>query len=315
MMLRSIVLTIGFALLAFGAGGAQGLTTLKIGILPNDDMMALIYAQKTGMFAKAGLDVSFDRSSANGAAIAAAVLGGSFDFGKSSPPALIDAHLRDVPFVVVATGGIYESKTPYAALIVAKNSPVRSPKDLENAVVGISVLHGLGQLSLLKIYDEAGLSMKNMRIVEVPMTASAAAVDAGRVAAAELTYPPLQAALETGKFRLVPLYDTLASTFAISLWFTTKDFSAKHPEVVRTFVRVVYEAARYTNTHHDVTAPILAEFTGIPLDVIKKMPRVTNGTGMSVSLIQPIIDAEAKYGYIAHGFAAREMIDPGVDVR
>jgi hypothetical protein len=45
------------------------------------------------------------------------------------------------------------------------------------------------------------------------------------------------------------------------------------------------------------------------------MPRVTNGTSVYASGIQPLIDTEAKYGFITHSFPATEIIDPDVLVK
>jgi len=38
-----------FALVMLGAGPVE-LQTVRIGVLPNDDMMSVLYAQQTGMF-------------------------------------------------------------------------------------------------------------------------------------------------------------------------------------------------------------------------------------------------------------------------
>jgi hypothetical protein len=39
---------------------------------------------------------------------------------------------------------------------------------------------------------------------------------------------------------------------------------------------------------------------------------VTNGTSVYASGIQPLIDTEAKYGFIARSFPATEIIDPDI---
>ncbi len=54
------LLAFAFALVLFGAGPAE-LQTVRIGVLPNDDMMSVLYAQQSGMFKDAGLDVTIDQ--------------------------------------------------------------------------------------------------------------------------------------------------------------------------------------------------------------------------------------------------------------
>jgi ABC-type nitrate/sulfonate/bicarbonate transport system substrate-binding protein len=112
--------------------------------------------------------------------------------------------------------------------------------------------------------------------------------------------------------RLIPAYNTFGKEFIFSVWFTTKDYATKHPDVVKTFARVVAAAARYTNAHPKETAPMLAAYSGIPQATIDRMPRVTNGTSVYVAGIQPLINTMAKYGFISRTFPATEIIDPDI---
>jgi NitT/TauT family transport system substrate-binding protein len=290
---------------------APALQTVHIGVLPNDDMISVVYAQQTGMFKDAGLDVVLDKSSPNGSAIATAVAGGSFDIGKSSITPLFDAHLHGVPFTIIATAALYESSKPYVGFLVPIDSTIRTPRQMTSPI-GVSFIHDLGQLAVYKEIDEAGGDWHGLQFVELPMSAAGAAVESKRLPEAEVSYPPAQQAIETGKVRFVPAYNTFGKQFIFSVWFTTKDYAAKHPDIVKTFSRVVANAARYTNAHPKETAPMLAAFSGIPQSVIDKMPRVTNGTSVYAAGIQPLIDIEAKYGFIAHSFPATEIIEPSI---
>jgi hypothetical protein len=71
---------------------------------------------------------------------------------------------------------------------------------------------------------------------------------------------------------------------------------------------VLVEAATYVNGHHAETAPLVAEITKIDLSVVQKMYRTLAGTSLDLALFQPLIDAAAKYGLIAHPFPARELL-------
>jgi ABC-type nitrate/sulfonate/bicarbonate transport system substrate-binding protein len=318
---RTLLSTLILAVATLGAGpapagmvaqdAAKPLQTIRIGLLPNDDMISVLYAQQTGMFKDAGLDVVLDKSSPNGSAIATAVAAGSYDIGKTSITPIFDAHLHGLPFTIIGTAALYDSSKPYVGFIVPVDSPIKSAKQLTgpNAV---SFIHDLGQLAIYKEIDEAGGDYKASTFIELPMSASAAAVESNRVTAAEISYPPAQAAIETGKVRMVPAYNAFGKQFIFSVWFTTQDYAKKHADVVKTFARVIAASARYTNAHPKETAPMLAAFTGVPEAVIDRMPRVTNGTSVYVSGIQPLIDTEAKYGFISRSFPAAEIIDPDV---
>jgi ABC-type nitrate/sulfonate/bicarbonate transport system substrate-binding protein len=287
------------------------LQVIHLGVLPNDDMTSVLYAEKTGMFRKAGLDVLIDRSSSSGAAIATAVAAGSYDIGKSSITPIFDAHLRGIPFTIIGAAAIYDSRKPYVGFLVPVDSPIHSATQL-TGTNGVSFINDLGQLSVYKAIDDAGGDWHVPKFVEMPMSASRAAVESNRVEAAEISYPPAQQAIESGKVRLLPTYDTFGKQFIFSVWFTTGDYATKHADVVRKFAHVVSESAKFTNAHPNDTVEMLSEFTKIPADVIRRMPRVTNGTSVYASGIQPLIDTEAKYGFISRSFPATEIIDPDV---
>jgi ABC-type nitrate/sulfonate/bicarbonate transport system substrate-binding protein len=310
------LLACAFALVVLGAGPVNpaDLQTVKVGLLPNDDMISVLYAQQSGMFKDAGLDVILDKSSPNGSAIATAVTAGSYDIGKSSITPIFDAYLHNVPFWIIATGAMYQSTKPYVGFIVPIDSPIKTVKDLGAGATAVSFIHDLGQLAVYKEIDEAGGDWKSSKLqfVELPMSASYAAVESNRVVAGEVSYPPAQAALDTGKVRFIPAYNTFGKEFIFSVWFTTQDYAKKHPDVVKTFARVVANAARYTNSHPKETAPMLAAYTGIAQATIERMPRVTNGTSVYAAGIQPLINTMAKYGFIARSFPATEIIDPDI---
>jgi NitT/TauT family transport system substrate-binding protein len=312
---RLLRAAIAAAMVLFAVGPVHadtpGLIPVHVGVLPNDDMMAVIYAQQTGMFKQAGLDVTLEKST-SGVAIAAAVIGGSFDIGKSSITPIFDAHARGIPFIIIAPGAIYESKTPYGGMLLPIASTVAGGKDLAGKLIGVNALGDIGQVGINAWADKTGGDPATLKYVELPMPSTPAALDQGRVQVGEMVFPPLARALATGKYRLVPVFTSIAPTFLFSVWFTTKDYAAAHPDVVKTFARVVAEAATYTNAHHAETAPILADFSGIPVDTIAHMPRVTNGTVVSAAQIQPVIDASVAYGHLEHRFPAAEIIDPTI---
>jgi len=55
----------------------------------------------------------------------------------------------------------------------------------------------------------------------------------------------------------------------------------------------------------------VAEFTKATLANVAKMHRTTNPTVLDPALIQPLIDAAAKYGILPRSFPAREILWSG----
>ncbi|HXP92215.1 MAG TPA: ABC transporter substrate-binding protein [Candidatus Binatia bacterium] len=311
-VLRLLTSILAFGLIVSGPAPAQtpgALVPVRVASTPDDTFVAVIYAQRSGMFRQAGLDVALEPSSTSGAAIAAGVASGTYDIGKSSLTSLLAAHLRNVPFTLIAPGTLYDPKTPYGLLIVAKDSPIKSAKDLNGQTVAVAALNSLDQAAILAWMDQNGGDGKSLKFIELPQSEDGAALAQHRIAASLTIRPQLDQALSSGQARpLAPAFSAISRNYLVSAWFTTTDYAKAHPDVIAKFRRVVEQAAAYGNSHHDVTAPLLAEVSKIPLSVITSMERGVLGTQLTPALVQPVIDVSAKYNALSRTFPASEVI-------
>ena len=90
-------------------------------------------------------------------------------------------------------------------------------------------------------------------------------------------------------------------------WAATKDWVAAHQDVAKRFVGVMNETAKWANANHAQSAQILVAVNKMPAEVAAKMVRAYYGERLDASLLQPVIDACAKYGTIPKAFAAAEV--------
>jgi NitT/TauT family transport system substrate-binding protein len=276
---------------------------LRIETIPTDNATPIIYAQRAGLFAKAGIDVELDKAS-SGAAIAAAVLAGSYDIGLSNLVTLIGAHARGVGFTLLAPAGLYRSKTPFSELVVARDSTLRTGADLNGRTIATPALDSLSTLAISAWVDRNGGDSRTLKFVEIPINATQAALEAHRVEAAMMNDTPLSTAIASGTIRVfAPAFDAVAPEFPYTGWFASSEWAAKHHDLVQTFARVVAASTAYTNSHHAETAVMLADFTGLPLEVIEHSNRSESGTILRLSEIQPQIDLAATYKVIPRSFA------------
>jgi len=290
------------------AADAPPLTTVRVATTIDDTAMAVVFGVHAGRFRAAGLDVQVSPAT-TGAAIAAGVAGGAYDIGKSSLTGVLNAHIRGIPFLFVAPGSVSDRKVTNGNLIVANDAGITSAKDLNGKTLSVAGLGGLDSVAISVWIDQNGGDSKTVKFVEIPQTESAAAVQAHRIAATLLNHPQDVAALQTGAFRsLGEPYAAVAPLYMIAGWFATADWIKTNHDTMLRFARVVEETAAYANAHHAETAPVLADFSKTPLTVIEKMTRAVLGTSLAPALIQPVIDASAKYGALAHGFPAAEVI-------
>jgi NitT/TauT family transport system substrate-binding protein len=310
--LRALLRTATLTLLVFAFGTAVGaqsaLVPIKVGLVPTDDITPLVYAIQTGMFKKVGLDVAIEPGG-SGAAMAAAVVSGSYTFGKSSMLSIVNAHLHKLPLAMVGSGGVYDSKHPYAELMTAVDGEAKNCKDLAGKIIGTPSLNDLDVLATTACVDAAGGDPTSLKVVELPQSATMAALTEHRVTATVMHEPVMDQSLATGKIRiLAPAYNAISPHFVFAAYFTSVDYATAHPDIVRKFMDVIYRAAAYANAHHEATAQMMADATQAPVEVVRKMARVDGATSLDPREIQPMIDVAAKYHVTAAAFPAGEML-------
>jgi NitT/TauT family transport system substrate-binding protein len=287
---------------------AQDVLTIKVATLPNDTTTASLYADRSGMFRRAGLqlDLQVVRS---GAAAAAAVAGGANQVGFSSLISLIEAHARGVPFTLLAPGGLHTSDVPYTVFIVRKEAPYKNAADLNGKTVAVQALKDLNNIALLAWMDQNGGDGKSLKFVELPLSAQPAAIVEGRIEGANSGSPFLQTALESGRVRtFANVFDGIAKRFLIGAYFAMEDWVGKNREAATRFSQVIREASVYCNGHRAETVPLVAAFSGIDEKIVSRMARVVFPEYLAASDMQPLIDIAVKYGAVDKSFRAQELI-------
>jgi NitT/TauT family transport system substrate-binding protein len=285
-------------------GGSQELTKLNIATTPIDIGAQPFYAQDEGFFKSAGIDANVQIIS-NGGAITAAVLGGSVDIAQSNVVSLATAHQKGLDLVVIAPAGAYSSKAPTTALVVAKNSPIKTAKDLDGKTIAGNGLKNITQVGAFAWMAKNGGDPASTKFTELPFTQMAPALIAGRIDAAVLPEPELSAAIADGSVRVLGnCYDGIANNFLVGAWFTTAAWAKAHPDAVKRFQQAMIKTSVWANKHQAASGAVLTKYTKIA--AAPGMRRSLYGTRLDG--MQPLIDAAAKYGVLAKTFPANDMI-------
>ncbi len=300
----------GVLLAGVPAFGAAPLDTLRVASAGDDNATPLLYADKAGLFRKAGIDLQFSKMN-SGSAVASAIAGGALDIGKSSLTGLIAAHLRGIDFTLVAPSGLYVKEHPIGALVVAADSTIASARDFVGKTISASALNDINVVAARAWFEQQGIDPASVHFIELPESAVSAALAAHRIDGSTVLNPVMAELVNSGKARVVaPVFDAIAGRFMISGWFASADYVAKHRDLVARFARVMQQAEDYANTHHAETLDLVAQFTGLDAGTIAGMVRPAYPAALDPRDIQPIIDAEAKYKAIDRSFSAADMISP-----
>jgi NitT/TauT family transport system substrate-binding protein len=195
--------------------------------------------------------------------------------------------------------------------VVAPQSPIRTPLDLQGKTVGGTALGDISYLGLRAIIDARGGDSSTLHWVELPTSAVPAALQQGRIDAGLVTEPILSRAIKDGKVRF--LLDMLGPPgyprpILESAFFAMRDYVEKNHDAVSRFAAVLSQAAEYSNTHEAQTIPLFASLVQMNLRDAQEMHHTYTAPRFNLEEIQPVIDMAARYGTIPHGFDAREFV-------
>ncbi len=269
---------------------------VRVGSVGTDVSAEPFYAAETGIAARNGIEIR-PQVFAGGGAIIDAIVGGALDAGFSNLSSVAAARNRELPIVVLAPATVFVSSAPITLLMRARGSKLRTGADLNGKTIAISTLKGELQIAASAWIDKNGGDVKSVRFLELPFPSMAAALDRGRVDAAMISEPSLTRGREEIE-RLGDAYGAIADTLLIGGYVATESWVRANRDTARRFRAAIIESARWANAHHGETAEILEKSMKLDAEIARTMRRATYGDRLSPDLIQPMLDAGAKYGII-----------------
>lgn len=292
--------------LAAAPAAAQTLETVRVAAFPLDATGNVYYAYDLGLFKKAGLDVQFVTVT-SGAVVGQAVASGTIDIGTTNVVSIALAHQSGFPFVIIAPSGASSAASPLEAIVVAKNSPLKTAKDLEGKTAVTTVLQGILQTEADAWMEKNGADPKTVKWIEAPIHSEASMVEGGKVDFAAITEPFVTAAIHDGNSRILGYIGPEVSPLLVEgAYFCTADYAKMHPDAVRKFRAALMDAGRWANAHPADAEAILLKYTkGEPTPDAHRAVFLTT---FKASDIQPLIDATAKFGGLKAAFPASDFV-------
>jgi NitT/TauT family transport system substrate-binding protein len=286
---------------------AQTASTLRVGVESGAETFAeLQYGVDAGIFTHAGLDVA-SSSFPTAGPIATALAGGALDIGTVDLILLANAVNRGVPLAAIAGSGLFRAVEPTSGLCVPVGSPIRNAKAFEGLTIAVGTLVSLTSISLRMWLAQGGADPAKVQFVEMKFAEMPAALQRGTVASIYLPEPMITQ--NAGQVKLIATpYSAIAAMFPISVIITTRAWLAQNRDVARRFVAAVYDTARWTNRNRTQTAVMLAKYTQLDLDIIRRMHRTQFATNLDPAGIQAVLDAAATNKLIDRKTNAADLV-------
>jgi NitT/TauT family transport system substrate-binding protein len=247
---------------------------------------------------------------AGGAPIINGVTSGDLQFGWSNVISLYQAHVEGFDFKLVAGGATnVKTKNESHAIQVAKNSPIKTAKDLEGKTVAANTLNNIVHLMAMAWIDKNGGSSSKVKFVELPFPQMEAALSAGKVDAISVHEPFATAAIEKGNVRLLaqPWGDVLPK-FLIASWFASEKWIAKNRGTAQAFVRAIDRGIDAIQADPQGSRAAMVKWAGLSPELAGKIGLPVFEKGISEKDIQTTIDLTRKYKLISKDIKASSVV-------
>jgi NitT/TauT family transport system substrate-binding protein len=307
----SAVASLGGIVSVPGVAVADDPKLVRVLSVPSDGTKGILYAQKAGLFRKRGITIDVQGMS-SGAAIYAAVLGGAADLGGGNLFSVFSAYARGVPLRIVAPVSLYTTEHADTLLLVRKDSPIQSARDLNGKTIASNSVRDVDDTATRVWVDNNGGDGKSLHVIELKAAEQVIALDTGRIDAVAIKPPFLTIAMGSGKYRVLgkPL-DAIANRFLLSCYVATADYIAKNPAIVSSFAAALAESARYTNANQNATNDMVAAFSGQDPALLGRGVRSVTAETVTLADLQRPLDFAYKNGLLEKTFDVSGILAPG----
>ncbi len=262
---------------------------LRIGFQKSASLLTLLKAEGTleKRLAPLGIDVKWVEFPA-GPQLLEGLNVGAIDFGYVGEAPPIFAQAAGANFVYVG----HEEPAPRAeALIVQKDSPIRSVADLKGKKVGLNKGSNVHYL-LVKLLEKHGLKYTDIQPVFIPPADARAAFERGSIDAWVIWDPFTAAAQQQIGARVLADGTGVVNNYAFFL--AERDFASKRPEVIREVFAVLQQTGQQINQNHPAAAARIAPLQGVDPAIVEQTIR--NYSNVVKPISDPVIDAQQKLG-------------------
>jgi NitT/TauT family transport system substrate-binding protein len=229
-----------------------------------------------GFFSDAGLDVEV--VPVQGAApIITAVVSGDYQMGGSDTVTFAQGVARDLPLTMIAPGTSVsdEPRDDFSDVLVAKDSRIRRPEDLDGATMAVNILGNITEVSVKGALERAGVDPDSVRYTEVPFPDMAAAVERGDVDSAMVIEPFRTIGRSAGLRSVLRPFSGFQPGLQIGSIVTTRSYAEANPEVVRAFQEAHARTTRFIAENPD-------EFRAALPEIAEMEPRLADAVELPV---------------------------------
>lgn len=260
-----------------GAAPAGPLTTVKVGYLNSASDAGILIGIEKGYFRAQGIELELQRFD-SGATMTPALATGQIDVGAGSPSAgLYNAAARNIAIKIVADKGSDRPGFGYQGIALRKGleGRVRDYADLKGLKIGMTGVGGTSpELVLAEALRKAGLTMKDVEIVQIGYPDLNTALNSGAIDAAVHFEPLFTLGVRQGFSVDWKRADEIYPNHQSAVIFYGVGFAEARQEIARRWMQAYVQGVRYyndaftKNQNKDEVIGILSRATGASAQVL-----------------------------------------------
>jgi len=257
---------------ATGASSGGPPDKVNVGVIAIVDVAPIYLGKQKGFFSKHNIDLTLTTAQ-GGAAIVPAVVSGQYQFGFSNVVSLLLAKSNGLPLKIVCNGVASTGTVgnDYGAVMVRKDSPIKTAADLAGHKVAVNTLKNIGDTTTRAAVRKAGGDPTKVTFVELPFPNMEAGLQSGQVDAIFVVEPFVNAALAAGDRVLSSVYAEAAPNLTVATYFASTQLVSGNPDLVKRFVDAMKESLAYADAHGDEVRSALTLYTQIKADQAAKL--------------------------------------------
>jgi NitT/TauT family transport system substrate-binding protein len=280
-----------------GGSSGGGPDTITVGLIPIADTAPLFLGKEKGFFREENLNVK-TQFAAGGAVLLPSVLRGDFDIGFSNNVSLFIAQSKKLPVKIVSQG-VIAGEEGFGQLLVRKDGPIKSPKDLEGGkTVAVNTLNNICDVTIRSTLEDKGVDVSDLKFQEIEFPEMLEPLGKGRIDAACEVEPFVTLGEQGGAKGIDSFYTDFSPDLSVATYFTTEKQLAENRDVVERFVRAMNKSLDYAGKHEDEVRKIIPTYTEIPAKAAKAMNLPAWRSDLERGSIEQLGEATAKYGHI-----------------
>lgn len=304
----SAVVVLLFATSACGGGGEEaggdGPVKVSLGYFPLVHTATAVYADENGLFDPEIVDVELGPTSGGAQAIPSLVAG-EYDITYANYTSSILAAAQGLPLVFVAGNDV--GATDHGIFVQA-GSDIESVADLKGKSFAVNNLQNIGTLAIGLRLKEAGLSLDDIDLVEMPYPDMGASLDRGDVDAIWQVEPFQASAVAQGFDRVDDLFAGDAAGLPVAGWVATAQFAQENPEAVAAIQEGLAAAAEALAGDREALDAIVPTYTQVPADVATAVAAPSFQAELDQAALQRESDLMSEFGILDEPFDLASMM-------